>query len=56
MLVESLAVYNSLGGHLCSLIVCMTSDPALLAFIVTDEKSGGILIGVLLYVTWTFSL
>jgi hypothetical protein len=34
----------------------MTSDLALLAFIVSFEKSGVILIGLPLYVTWLFSL
>jgi hypothetical protein len=32
----------------------MTSDQALLAFIVSVEKSGVILIGLPLYVTWPF--
>ena len=54
MLIESCAVYSSLGCHLCSLRVCMTSDEALLAFIVSVEKSGVILIGLHLYVTWHF--
>ena len=56
MLIESFAGYSSLGWHLCSLRVCMTSDQALLAFIVSVEKSGVILIGLPLYVTWPFSL
>jgi hypothetical protein len=34
----------------------MTSDQALLAFIVSVEKSGIVLIGLSLYVTWLFSL
>ena len=34
----------------------MTSAQDLLAFIDSGEKSGGILIGLILYVTWTFSL
>ena len=34
----------------------MTSDQALLAFIVSVEKSGIILIGLPLYVTWPLSL
>ena len=37
--IESFAGYRSLGWHLCSLRVCMTSDQALLAFIVSVEKS-----------------
>jgi hypothetical protein len=56
MLIESFAGYSSLGWHLCSLRVCMTSNEALLAFIVFVEKSGVILIGLPLYVTWPFSL
>jgi hypothetical protein len=36
---------------LCSLRVCMTSVQDLLAFIVSVEKSGIILIGLPLYVT-----
>ena len=54
MLNESFAGCSSLGGHLCSLRVWMTSDQALLAFIVSIEKSGVILIGLILYVTWHF--
>ena len=34
----------------------MTSDQVLLAFIVPVEKSGVILIGLHLHVTWPFSL
>ena len=56
MLIENFAGYSSLGWHLCSLRVCMTSDQALLAFIVSAEKSGVILIGLPLYATWSFSL
>lgn len=39
MLIESFAGYSSLGWHFCSLRVCMTSDQALLAFIVSVTKS-----------------
>jgi hypothetical protein len=46
-----LAWYSSLSWHLCSLSVCITSVQALLAFIVSGEKSGVILIGLPLYVT-----
>ena len=49
--IESLAGYNSLGWHFCSLSVCITSVQALLAFIVTGEKSGVILRGLPLYGT-----
>ena len=51
MVIESLAGYSSLGWHLYSLSVCITSVQALLAFIVSGEKSGVILIGLPLYVT-----
>jgi hypothetical protein len=52
ILIESFAGYNSLGWHLCSLRVCMTSAQALLAFIVSGEKSAVILIGLPLCITW----
>ena len=51
MMIESFAGYSSLGWHLCSLRICMTSAQDLLAFIVSGEKSGVILIGLPLYVT-----
>ena len=51
MVIESFAGYSSLGWHLCSLTVCITSVQDLLAFIVSGEKSGVILIGLPLYVT-----
>ena len=51
MVIESFAEYSSLGWHLCSFRVCMTSAQDLLAFIVSGEKSGVILIGLPLYVT-----
>ena len=44
--IESLAGYSSLGWHLCSLSIYITSVQALLAFIVSGEKSGVILIGL----------
>ena len=43
MVIESFAGYSTLGWHLCSLRVCITSVQDLLAFIVSDEKSGIIL-------------
>ena len=46
MVIESLAGYSSLGWHLCSLSVCKTSVQDLLAFIVSGEKSGIIIIGL----------
>ena len=51
VVIESLAGYSSLGWHSCSLSVCITSVQALLAFIISVEKSGVILIGLPLYVT-----
>ena len=51
MVIESFAGYSSLGWHLCSLRVCMTSAQNLLAVIVSGEKSGVILVGLPLYVT-----
>ena len=51
MVIESFAGYSSLSWQLCSHRVCMTSAQDLLAFIVSGEKSGVILIGLLLYVT-----
>ena len=51
MAIESFAGYSSLGWHLCSLSVCITSVQSLLAFVVSGEKSGVLLIGLLLYVT-----
>jgi hypothetical protein len=40
--------------HWCSLRVCMTPVQDPLAFIVSGEKYGVILIGLPLYVTWSF--
>ena len=51
MVIENFAGYSSLGWHLCSLRVCITSAQDLLAFIVSGENSGVILIGLPLYVT-----
>ena len=50
MVIESFAGYSSLGWHLCSLSVCITSVQDLLAYIVYGEKSSVILIGLPLYV------
>ena len=50
MVIESLAGYSKLGWHLCSHSVCITSVQDLLAFIVSGEQSGAILIGLPLYV------
>ena len=51
IVIERFVGYSNLGCHLCSLRVCMTSAQDLLAFIVSGEKSGIILIGLPLYVT-----
>ena len=51
MVIDSLAGYSSLGWHFCFLGVCITCVQDLLAFIVSGEKSGVILIGLPLYVT-----
>ena len=51
MVIKSLAEYSTLSWHLCSLSVCITSVQDLLAFIVSGEKSGVILICLPLYVT-----
>ena len=51
IVIEIFAGYHSLGWHLCSLRVGMTSSQYLLAFIISGEKSDIILIGRLLYVT-----
>ena len=56
MVIESFVRYSSLGWHLCSLRVCIILLLDFLAFIVSGEKSGVILIGLLLYVTSLFSL
>ena len=48
---DSLAGYSSLGLHPWSLSFCSTSIQDLLAFMVSIEKSGVILIGFPLYVT-----
>ena len=46
MVIESFAGHSSLGQHLCSLRVYMRSSQNLLAFIVSGEKPGVILIGL----------
>ena len=51
MVIESFAGYSSLGWHLCSLRLSKISSQDLLAFIVSVEKSGVILIGLPLYIT-----
>ena len=56
MLIDNFAEYSTLGWNLCSLRVCMTSVQALLACSVSVEKSGVILIGLTLHITWSFSL
>ena len=54
MLIVSFAGYRSLGWHLWSLCGCIISLQDLLAFRVSVKKSGVILIGQSLYVTWPF--
>ena len=54
MVIDSFSGCSSLGWHLCSLRVYMTSAQDLLPFIVSGEKSGITLIGLPLYVTWLF--
>ena len=49
MVIESFAGYSSLGWHLCSLRVYITSVQNLLAFIVSGEKSGVFLTGLPFY-------
>ena len=51
MIIESFIGYSSLGWHLYSLRVCITPVQDLLAFIVSGENSGVILIGLPLYGT-----
>ena len=51
IVIESSAGCRNLGWHFCLLRVCMRSILDLLAFIVSDEKSSVILIGLPLYVT-----
>ena len=47
MVIESIAGYSPLRWHFCSFSVFMTSVEALLNFIVSGQKSGIILIGLL---------
>ena len=55
MVIDSFAGYSSQCWHLWSLNVCIMIDHALLALIVSNEKSGIILIGLPLYLDWSFS-
>ena len=53
MVIESFAGYSGLGWHMFSLMVCITSVQDLVAFIVSGENSGVILIGLsLCYLTF----
>ena len=54
MVIERFAGYRYLCLHLWSLSVCSTSDQDLLAFLVSIEKSGVILIDLPLYGTLPF--
>jgi hypothetical protein len=51
MIIESFIGYSSLGWHLCSHRVSMTTAQDLLAFTLSSEKSSIILICLPLYVT-----
>jgi hypothetical protein len=51
IVIDRFHVYSSLGWHLCSHRVYITSTQDLPAFVVSDEKSDVILIGLPLYVT-----
>jgi hypothetical protein len=51
MVIKGFSECISLGWHLCSLRVYMTSVQDLVAFIDSDKKSGAILIDLPLYVT-----
>ena len=46
MVIENFAGYSNLGWHLGSLLHCMRSAQYRLAFMVSREKSGIILIGL----------
>ena len=54
MVIETFAWFSSLGWHLFSLSFSLTSVQDLLAFLVSGEKSGVILIGLSLYVALPF--
>jgi hypothetical protein len=54
--IENFAEYSSLSWHLWFLRDYKISVQALLAFRVSVEKSGIIMVGQPLYVTWPFSL
>ena len=50
VLIGSFAGNRSLGWHLCSFRICVTSVQDFLAFIISAEQSDVILIGLSLYV------
>jgi hypothetical protein len=56
MVIESFSWYSSLGWHLCSLRICMTSAEDLLILSLSVDKSGVILTSLRLYVSLPFSL
>ena len=56
MVIESFAGLSNPCWHPRSLNVCIMLDQDLLVFIVFIEKSGVILIGLPLYVSWPFLL
>ena len=55
MVIDSFAGYSSLGWYLGFLDVCIMFDYNLQTFSASNGKSGVILIGLFLYVTWPFS-
>ena len=56
MVIKRFSGYSSLDWHMWFFRGCKISVEALLAFSVSVEKSGVILIGLPLYITWPFSL
>jgi hypothetical protein len=54
--IESFVKYNSLRWHLWSFKVCKTSSQVPLAFKISVEKFGLILVALALYVSWHFSI
>jgi hypothetical protein len=55
MVIESFAGYSSLGWHLCSLRVCMTSAQDLLAFVVSEETCNSNYSAFICYLTFSLT-
>jgi hypothetical protein len=55
MVIDNFGGYSSLGLHLWFLRGCEMCVLALLCCRVSVERSGVVLLGILLYVPWTFS-